>query len=380
MDIRTKLVFALVAVSLSGMLALAAFSYGAVRGLLQTIAVRQLEAVAETKKQDLEKVIRGWQDRVQLITSRTDLRQGLAELRGGDDPEVRERIEQTLRDALESVQALRGIAVYLPNLRILSRLGVDPGGGDSLPVGAFWGAEDPIIYENVSLDPDGQLMVTFLAPVRRKGQLLGAVKVLLAAQELVEVTWLYTGLGQTGETLLARRLEDGSALILNPLRHDPHASLSRRVSPDALADPILQAVEGHQDVFREGALDYRGREVWAATRYLDEFGWGLVVKVDAEEEMAPVRELGQTLWRLALSLSAFAILAGTVLGMLFARPIRELADVARRVHEGELDLRASERGNDEVTLLARTFNEVTQKLVDKNRQLERQVREGPNGR
>jgi hypothetical protein len=142
MDIRTKLVFALVAVSLSGMLALAAFSYGAVRGLLQTIAVRQLEAVAETKKQDLEKVIRGWQDRVQLITSRTDLRQGLAELRGGDDPEVRERIEQTLRDALESVQALQGIAVYLPNLRILSRLGVDPGGGDSLPVGAFWGAED----------------------------------------------------------------------------------------------------------------------------------------------------------------------------------------------------------------------------------------------
>ena len=57
MDIRTKLVFALVAVSLGSMLALGAFSHAASRALLQRMALRELEAVAETKKQDLERVI-----------------------------------------------------------------------------------------------------------------------------------------------------------------------------------------------------------------------------------------------------------------------------------------------------------------------------------
>ena len=57
MDIRTKLVFALVAVALGSMLALGAFTYDATRAQLQRLALRQLDALAESKKEDLERVI-----------------------------------------------------------------------------------------------------------------------------------------------------------------------------------------------------------------------------------------------------------------------------------------------------------------------------------
>lgn len=378
MDIRTKLVLALVAVSLGSMLALGALTYGAARDLLQRSALRQLEAVAESKKEDLQKVIVAWRDRVQLITGQTELRESLRDLRRTRNPALAERIEQIVTDSLRSVRALRGISVHAADGSLVASTGLDPSGGERVRPVAFMWAEEPVVYENVTFDPAGGLLVAFVAPIRIEGSLVGAAKVLLSARELIDITDDYTGLGESGETLMAQRTEEGDAVILNPLRHDPGARPGRRIGSERANDPTLQAVLGHEGVYRQDAVDYRGEEVWAAARYLEEFDWGLVVKMDAREELRPIQELRSTMWRLAVSLSAFAIVAGTGLGLYFARPIRELADVARRIREGELDLRARSDAEDEVGLLARTFNEMTEELIRTNRELEARVRERAN--
>jgi HAMP domain-containing protein len=375
MDIRTKLVFALVAVSLGSMLALAALTYGEVRALLRDIAVRQLDAVAESKKRDVSKVIAGWHDRVALITSRTQMRLDLREFRRTRDPEIQERIRRTLDDALRAVPALRGIELVTPDGYSVAATGLAEKTSERVHPSTFWAAEAPLVYQNVSLDPGGHLLVAFVAPVRLDGALIGAAKVLLSADELIDVTQDWTGLGESGETFLARRTEDGGALVLNPLRHDREATLRREIGPEHTDDPAIQAVTGREDVWREGATDYRGHEVWAATRYLDEFGWGLVVKMDTAEESRAVADLRSVMGRVSLSLSSFAIVAGTLLGLYFARPIRALADVANRIRHGEVDLRADARAEDEIGQLARTFNEMTEELVDKHRALERRIRE-----
>ena len=54
----------------------------------------------------------------------------------------------------------------------------------------------------------------------------------------------------------------------------------------------------------------------------------------------------------------------------FTRPIRELAEVARRIHRGELDVRARVDSHDEVAELAETFNETIEALVATHRELE----------
>jgi nitrate/nitrite-specific signal transduction histidine kinase len=78
---------------------------------------------------------------------------------------------------------------------------------------------------------------------------------------------------------------------------------------------------------------------------------------------------------LIVSLSAFAVVAGTLLGLYVARPIHDLADVARRIGAGELDVRARTGSEDEIGLLATTFNHMAQELIEKNRELERRVRD-----
>jgi len=374
MDIRTKFVFALVAVSLGSMLTLGAFTYRAVQGLMQRTAVRQLEAVAESKKLALEKVIEGWYDRVLLITSRTQLRASIRAVHKEGALDEIPRIERILADALEAVPSLRGIAIYRPDGIRVTSVGLDLGEERLMPA-TFWLADAPLVYHNVSLDPDGQLMVAFVAPMRRAGTLVGAVRVAISARELIDITSDYTGLGDTGETLLALGEPGDSVLILNPLRHDPSASLSRRLTREAGADPTLEVVRGEEGVYREGAVDYRGEPIWAATRYLEDFGWGIVVKVDTAEELEAVTELRDTLTKLAVSLSAFAIVVGTLLGLYFARPIRQLAEVAQRIGDGELDLRANGNTEDEVGQLAASFNRMTEQLVAKSRELERQIEE-----
>jgi methyl-accepting chemotaxis protein len=97
------------------------------------------------------------------------------------------------------------------------------------------------------------------------------------------------------------------------------------------------------------------------------------VKIDAEEQEQPVLDLRRYMVRLALALSAFAILTGTVLGLSLARPIRQLADVANRIRAGDLDARAESRGDDEIGDLARTFNLMAAKLIETNRALARQL-------
>lgn len=377
MDIRTKLVFALVAVSLGSMFALGSFSYLEARELLRDNALRQLQALAESKKQDLENVSVGWRDRVALITTRRDLGANLAAAREGHAPDAERRAERILEDAVAAVPSLRGVAVFTPEGRKVAATGVDPDPDARVQPASFWMADSPLVYENVNRDPDGGLVVTFVAPVRLDGTLVGAAKVVLSARELLAVAENFTGLGETGEVLLARRTEEGDALILNPLRHDPNAMLTRVISAESSSDPTVAAVKGLEAMWRRGARDYRGVAVLAASRHLKEFDWGLVVKVDVAEQLRPVMELRSTMWRLALSLSAFAIVAGTVLGLYFARPIHELAEVASRIREGELDLRAKPRSEDEIGLLAETFNRMAAALVEANRELERKMRSGP---
>ena len=112
MDFRTKFIFTFVAVALGSMLALGAFTYDAVRDRLRALALRQLDAVAEGKKQDLERVITAWRDRVQLLANVPRMRDGLPLLPDEADEAV-PVIEAILRDALGSSRALRGITLVI---------------------------------------------------------------------------------------------------------------------------------------------------------------------------------------------------------------------------------------------------------------------------
>lgn len=206
-------------------------------------------------------------------------------------------------------------------------------------------------------------MAHFLAPLALDGQWLGALRVSLDTRDLRELAGNRTGLGRTGETLIAIRDSTGRVRVLTPVR-DSAAANGAGAHYAGADDPVERALEGEEGPFTRGITDYRGEPVWAATRRLPELGWGVVVKFDESEEREAVVQFREQLTRVGFSLSAFAILLGTLLGLRFAKPIHDLAEVANRVRMGELDARVELDREDELGLLALTFNEMAEELED----------------
>jgi two-component system, sensor histidine kinase and response regulator len=223
---------------------------------------------------------------------------------------------------------------------------------------------------------DRRAAVFIVTPVLREGRPLGTLALQLDLDRLTKVTADPTGLGHSGETVLAQ-LEPGTqgeeALHVGPLHRVEQAAFHYRVPLPQVAPPMREALQGAhgQGVTR----DYSGTAVIAAWRYLPTLGWGMVVKQDLTEALAPVARMrSQALWALLLLMLVGAGVAMLV-GHSLVVPIRQLGAATRRLSGGELTARAEPRGCDEFRQLAEDFNQMAERIQAGQSLLEHRVEE-----
>jgi signal transduction histidine kinase len=169
-----------------------------------------------------------------------------------------------------------------------------------------------------------------------------------------------TGLGATGEVLVGKR-NGNQVEFLNPLRHDPAAALSRKTPiGDVSGYPIQQAVQGKTG---SGiAIDYRGKPVIAAWKYIPSMHWGLVAKIDAGEAFADVTNLRDlVLMILAIVIALSGVMAFSM-AQSISRPIKQLSEGAAKIGSGNLDFKLAINQKDEIGRLSRSFEKMTRDL------------------
>jgi PAS domain S-box-containing protein len=364
MDIRTKLVFALVAVSLLSMAALGVFTVRTVDGAFRERTDEQLNGIAVFKTEAVEQVLAGWKVRVALVASRTQLRISLAEYeRTGSDAAVG-RITRILDDAASAAPLFVQLRIHDLAGTTVARAGplADDGPIDDRLLDPE-DTEHEIRYSGIAFRPGAQPVVAFTAPLRDDDdRLLGHLHALLTTDEIEALSDNYDGLGETGEAVLVARDADGLVRTLHPVRFPPGGAGAAGfvVETDRAA---AQSLAGEVRLSDE-LTDYRNERVFIATRHIEEPDWGLVVKIDEDEQQLPIQEFRADMAQLAVTLAAFAILFGTFLGIRFAQPIHGLAEAAARIAEGDLGARSGVQQQDEVGLLARTFDQMADSLED----------------
>ena len=228
------------------------------------------------------------------------------------------------------------------------------------------------VFENVNLllspeisdyavdDASGAQKAFVAAPVFQNGLLVGTLMLRINNRELFEIANDYTGLGETGETVIGR-VTAKSIMFMTPTRHDATAAFRRLISLDSPeGKPLQEAVRGNSGI--GSARDYRGTEVLTAWTYLPTLRCGLVVKLDAVEAFAPIHALS----KLLLTLGTIAILSVALLAPLVVRylaaPIRALAQTTRAFSAGEMTRRTQIISNDEIGDLAAAFNQMADKI------------------
>jgi|GEM_PF-1669368 len=217
---------------------------------------------------------------------------------------------------------------------------------------------------------EGKDRQTFLiivaAPVfGDQGNFLGEIFLEVEMKRVYEFINDKTGLGTTGETLIARKVDQG-AMFLNPLIHDPDATL-KKVVPYASGLPIVKAVNGN---YGSGiARDYNSDKVIAAWRPIPMLQWGLVSKMDLSEAFDSVDRMRNSIFLMVLLAISVCIIIVLRITAKITQPILLLKDTALRVNAGDLSARAIVSSRDEVGDLAKTFNDMLEKLTNANNTL-----------
>ncbi|MFV1967690.1 MAG: response regulator, partial [Pirellulaceae bacterium] len=219
--------------------------------------------------------------------------------------------------------------------------------------------------------PTGAPAAFMAAPVMQHEAVLGVVVLQISNRNIDALARDYTGLGETGETVIGSRLGD-EVVFAVPLRHDPGAAFQRRSDlGSSISVPMQEALQGKRG--QGDAVDYRGKTVLASWQYVPSFRWGLVVKIDAEESLAPVMRLRRQSTVLGMIAVVAVIVIALFVSRTISRPIVRLKRSANTIAAGNYTEQVTVESTDEIGELADTFNRMAEEVASSHATLEERV-------
>lgn len=201
------------------------------------------------------------------------------------------------------------------------------------------------------------------APIMRGKTLVGIIELQLNNQEIYRLLADYTGLGETGETVVVSQRQD-RVLFMAPTRHDPDAAYRRQITSRELPQyrAISESSLGRASSGAEVVTDYNHKEVLAVWRFLPSFRWGMITKVDLQEATQSISAMRRD----QLVIAFFAVLVVIAAALYVARsislPITQLTQSTNQIAGGNLNEKINIVSEDEVGELAGAFNKMTQDL------------------
>lgn len=310
-------------------------------------------------------------ERLQGITSRTQLRESLDAYNTNFSTEHQQKIEKIITDGKNSINEFKEIMIFDPqgNLAASTNYDVDPKIFSNSEV-----FEKGLIrnYLDIDMGLNNEPTLFLSGPMYLDGKLIGVTIILSEPNSITDVTSDYISFGETGESFMAKKTTSGDAIFITPLRFDNDAQLKKTIPFTSYEIPITQALLKNEDSF-ENSIDYRGKEVLASTRYIVDTDWGLVVKIDKDEAFESLNTLKSiTIFSILISIG-FAVGASIILSQKITKPIEELQLATHSISKGDYDIKIKQ-SKDELGALLHDFKKMGTSLKKSRKQL-RDLRE-----
>ncbi|MDR3557463.1 MAG: ATP-binding protein, partial [Syntrophobacteraceae bacterium] len=162
-----------------------------------------------------------------------------------------------------------------------------------------------------------------------------------------------TGLGKTGEAYLVDK--DGE-IVTKSRFLSLKETAKRRFKTFGIASAIAR--KDGISIFR----NYMGREVVGCYRWLPRFHSGLLVEIQKNEILAPVKAIRTAVLTMAALVILICFMASFLLSRQISRPISQMAKASREMANGSLDQRISYSRRDEIGTLSESFNSMAEDL------------------
>lgn len=362
MSIRNKFISIVLAVSIIPISISAFVIYQHCKGSLMKSLENQLESTAAIQESRINVLFDRFSDDVRMIANRPNLKHQFELYARNRDNQSRDSLARLFDEIMGTVPifheislvGLNGDVVYSTDASAVTTHIDDE---QFLTKGLKECRIVDTVKDKTSNTPD----IWLSCPLVLGNNPIGVVSAVLDGKYITDITGDYTGLGKTGETVLAKRDNSGSALFIVPLRHDKKAAFVHKISKDNVSVLITQALLKRQRMFNS-FIDYRGIAVIGTTRYIAKADWGVVVKIDKSEFMEPLARLRNFLIIGYLLLTGFIVITLIYLVKHITSPLSHLTNIAARISEGDMSQRIEITPEGEIGVLSRTFNHMLDKL------------------
>jgi signal transduction histidine kinase len=126
---------------------------------------------------------------------------------------------------------------------------------------------------------------------------------------------------KTGESLIAYRNEQGYADIIS----DKRFTGPKEIPLDSDL-PIVWTLQGNERAYNN-AKDYRGSDVVAVARYIENLDAGLIVKIDKDEALSTVSQTTISIWIFTIGIIISILVTGIIFYYLLTNSLRRAISV-----------------------------------------------------
>jgi PAS domain S-box-containing protein len=212
------------------------------------------------------------------------------------------------------------------------------------------------VFDNTERTP----AIVIFMPVFHRNEFIGSFAKVINLTRILSDLASDELLGESGEMLVGQRFGD-SVVFISPPRFAPTDACQYKIplgSNKAL--PIQEAIQGR--VGSAISIDYRGEKVIADWEFVSGVDWGIVIKMDYEELLAPVNKMRKRLYYFIMLIIIITVFSSLIFSYTIARPIIKLKEALNKVGRGDLHIQLQNHQNDEIGDLNIAFNAMINNL------------------
>jgi anti-anti-sigma regulatory factor len=379
-QIRWQLIVAFVVLAVAPVVVVAQITSTLTRDRLVTQGLRQLESIADLKRDHIASWLDDSTAALQLLASPSvhDDLIGLAQI-SAPTTEQQTRISAILKHATTQPDAAGQSPIRFQSLFLYTPDGQVIAASDASLLGRLvtrqpyftpsLGAEyvQPPYY---AVGSNELIMVVTRRLATQDGQTAAILAGQLDLSVLGRLMLSRSGLGESGETYLVSR---ESYFLLTPSRF-PDYPLTRAYHSLGI-DRALQGEDGSgiYDNYRDPPLSVVG-----VYRWIPELQAALLAETSQAEALAAADQVQRFSSIVMGGASLIAVLTGLLIATRISRPLTLLTQMAARIAGGALDQRVQLRQHNELGVLASGFNTMAARLQQTLQGLEERVAERTN--
>ncbi len=336
-------------------LAVGTVAYVTISRELSSNTADQLASISIKQEQNITGLLQSKQEEVTKLVNKYDFQVALANY-----------LQSKHTSALDSInKALKAKKTEIPDIQVITLADLNGNVFASTLSGTtnqklvdqtllHSGDSTNITVSEDARDGINKLNISSKVSINKKESAI--ISVMFRTDDIVAALQDYTGLGATGETIIAEKDVKNNTVPLFPLRFNTDAALAENLSS-------LNLFEDTPATYTH-VYDYRDQEVIVAARAIGFADWVVATKIDQKEAFAPIAQLRNSLFGIIIFSMAIIALLAWYLALLFTRPILRIAHIAKLIGQGDFSNKIDLHRSDEIGALGESINTMGLSLAE----------------